>query len=138
MAEFAHNLWRHENTKHTSHELIIGINPTASIRTPEDSVPAAQERLLMLNESRSDAQKALQQRIKPINPSRTFAPEDKVWLDARNLKIRTTARKYLEDLLTHQEISQGIPDSTIKLLDDCSRLQEASVQLTKEAKNLES
>ena len=46
-----------------------------------------------------------------------------------------TVRKYLEDLLVHQEISQGIPDSTIKLLGDCSRLQEVSVQLTKEAKN---
>ena len=93
MAEFAHNSWRHENTKHTPHELIIGINPTASIRTPEDSVPAAQERLLMLNESQSDAQKALQRHIKPIKPSKTFAPGDKVWLDACNLKIRTPSRK---------------------------------------------
>ena len=93
MAEFAHNSWRHENTKHTPHELIIGINPTASIRTPKDSIPAAQKQILMLNESRSDAQKALQRHIKPINPSKTFAPGDKVWLDACNLKIRTPFRK---------------------------------------------
>ena len=93
MAEFAHNSWRHENTKHTPHELITGINPTTSIRTPEDSVPAVQERLLMLNESRSDAQKALQWRIKPINLSKTFTPGDEVWLDVRNLKIRTPFRK---------------------------------------------
>ena len=93
MAEFAHNSWRHENTKHTPHKLIIGINLTASIRTPEDSVPAVQEQLLMLNESQSDAQKALQRHIKPINPSKTFAPGDEVWLDARNLKIRTPSRK---------------------------------------------
>ena len=93
MAEFAHNSWRHENTKHTPHELIIGINPTTSIRTPEDFVPAAQEQLLMLNKSRSDAQKALQWHIKPINPPKTFAPGDEVWLDARNLKIRTPSRK---------------------------------------------
>ena len=46
-----------------------------------------------------------------------------------------TARKYLEDLLAHQEISQGILNSTVKLLGDCFRLQEVSVQLTKEAKN---
>ena len=46
-----------------------------------------------------------------------------------------TTRKYLEDLLAYQEISQGIPNSTIKLLGDCIRLQEASVQLIKEAKN---
>ena len=43
MAEFVHNSWRHENTKHTSHKFIIRINPTASIRTSEDSIPAAQK-----------------------------------------------------------------------------------------------
>ena len=63
------------------------------MKTPEDSVPAAQERLLMLNESRSDAQKALQRHIKPIKPSKTFAPGDEVWLDVCNLKIRTPSRK---------------------------------------------
>jgi hypothetical protein len=41
MAEFTHNSWEHEQTKHTLHKLIIGINPTASITTPEDKVPAA-------------------------------------------------------------------------------------------------
>jgi hypothetical protein len=43
MAEFVHNSWKHKHTKHTPHELITGINPTASINTPKDSVPAAQE-----------------------------------------------------------------------------------------------
>jgi len=36
MAEFAHNSWKHEHTKHTPHELIFGFNPTASIEIPED------------------------------------------------------------------------------------------------------
>jgi hypothetical protein len=39
IAEFAHNSWKHENTKHSPHELIMGINPTASISTPDDAVP---------------------------------------------------------------------------------------------------
>ena len=47
----------------------------------------------MLNETQSDTQKALQRHIKPINPSKTFAPVDEVWLDVRNLKIRTPSRK---------------------------------------------
>ena len=47
----------------------------------------------MLNKSRYDAQKALQWCIKPINPSKTFAPGDDVWLDVHNLKIRTPSRK---------------------------------------------
>jgi hypothetical protein len=88
IAEFAHNSWKHENTKHTPHELIMGINPTASISTPDDAVPAAQERLKQLLSARSDAQKALQKRIKPLNVPRTFVQGDKVWLDGRNLKIK--------------------------------------------------
>jgi hypothetical protein len=68
MAEFMHNLWEHEQTKHTPHELIIGINPTASIITPEDKVPAAQECLRKLQKSRADAQRALQRCIKPLMP----------------------------------------------------------------------
>ena len=94
IAEFAHNSWKHENTKHTPHELIIRINPTASLNTPEDSVPAAQEQLKQLQESRSDAQKALQKRIKPINPPRTYVTGDKIWLEARNLKIKLPSRKF--------------------------------------------
>jgi hypothetical protein len=93
VAEFAHNSWKHEHTKHTPHELITGINPIASIDTPDDSVPAAQERLKQVQESRSDAQKALQRRIKPLNLPRSFVIGDKVWLDARNLKVRTPSRK---------------------------------------------
>ena len=93
MAEFAHNSWEHEHTKHTPHELIHGFNPTASFTIPEDSIPATQERLQELSKSRSEAQQALQKRSKPVLPLRSFAPEDKVWLDARNLHIRTPSRK---------------------------------------------
>jgi hypothetical protein len=93
MAEFAHNSWEHEQMKHTPHELIIGINPTASITTTKDKVPAAQERLRKLQKSRTDAQKALQRHIKPLTPPCTFVTGNKVWLDARNLHIRMPFRK---------------------------------------------
>jgi hypothetical protein len=93
MAEFVHNSWEHEQTKHTPHELIIRINPTASITTPEDKVPAAQKCLRKLQKSRTDAQKALQRRIKPLTPPCTFVTGNKVWLDACNLHIRTPFRK---------------------------------------------
>ena len=59
MAEFAHNSWKHEHMKYMPHELITGINPTASINTLEDSVPAAQEHLKKLIQARADVQKAL-------------------------------------------------------------------------------
>jgi len=48
MAKFVHNSWKHEHTKHIPNKLITGINPIASINTPEDSVPAAQEHLKRL------------------------------------------------------------------------------------------
>jgi hypothetical protein len=88
IAEFAHNSWKHENTKYSPHELIMGINPTESISTPDDAVPAAQEQLKQLLSARSDAQKALQKRIKPLNVLRTFVSGDKVWLDGRNLRTK--------------------------------------------------
>ena len=82
MAEFAHNSWRHEHTRHTPHELLIGINPTASINIPENAVPAAHDRLAELEIMRRRAQRALQRRIKVATPPRVFTPGDKVWLDA--------------------------------------------------------
>lgn len=93
MAEYAHNSWKHEHTKHTPHQLIFGFNPTASIAIPEDSVPAAQDRLTELQKARSDAQRSLQKRIRPLNPPRSFVPGNKVWLDARNLRTRNPSRK---------------------------------------------
>jgi len=93
MAEFAHNSWKHEHTNHSPHELIIGLNPTASFSIPEDPVPAAQDRLKELIKLRSDAQKALQRHIKPLNVPCTFVPGDKVLLDARNLKVKAYSRK---------------------------------------------
>ena len=43
------------------------MNPTASISTPDDAVPVQQEQLNQLLMARSDAQQALQRRIKPLN-----------------------------------------------------------------------
>src|SRR5260221_363874 len=93
MAEFTHNSWKHEHTKHTPHELIFETNPTASFTIPEDSVSAAQDRLMDLQKARSDAQRSLQKRIKPLNPPRSFVPGNKVWLDACNLRTNNPSRK---------------------------------------------
>ena len=93
IAEFAHNSWKHENTQYTPHQLIIGINPTANISIPDDSNPNAQQRLLEISEARSDAQKSLQRRIKPLTPPRSFVIGNKVWLDARNLKTSAPSKK---------------------------------------------
>ena len=81
MAEFAHNSWRYEHTRHISYELLIGINPTALITVLEDLVPVAHNRLTKLQNMRASAQQALQRCIKTIIPPRIFIPGDKVWLD---------------------------------------------------------
>ena len=57
IAEFAHNSWKHEHTKHSPHELIVESIPTASFDTPEDPVPAAQDRLQELIKTRQDSTK---------------------------------------------------------------------------------
>ena len=93
MAEFSHNSWKHEHTNRTPHELIMGINPTASITIPDDSIPTAHDRLTELQTIRSIAQQVLQKRIKTLTPHRTFTPGDKVWLDARHLRVDTPSRK---------------------------------------------
>jgi len=115
MAEFAHNSWKHEHTKHTPHELITGVNPTASVTIPEDAVPAALDRLKDLQNSRSDAQKALQRHIKPINPPRTFVTGDKVWLDARNLWVLTPSKKLSPRRYGPFEITQQISQVTYRI-----------------------
>ena len=115
MAEFAHNSWKHEHTKHSPHELIIGINPSASITASQDSVPAAQDRLKKLQEARTDAQNALSWRIKPLNPPRTFVPGNKVWLDACNLPIRTHSRKLSPRRYGPYEVMKQISPVTYRI-----------------------
>ena len=115
MAEFAHNSWKHKHTKHSPHELIIGINPSASITTSEDSVPAAQDCLKKLEESRIDAQKALTQCIKPLIPPRTFVPGNKVWLDAHNLPIRTRSRKLSPQRYGPYEVMKQLSPVTYRI-----------------------
>ena len=81
MAEFAYNSWRYEHTRHTPHELLIGINPTVLIIISEDSVPAAHNQLTELRNMRTSAQQALQRCIKAITPPHIFTSGDKIWLD---------------------------------------------------------
>ena len=93
VAEFAHNSWKHEHTQHSPHKLLFGIEPTANLSIPDDSTPSAQQRLTEVTKAQSDAQKSLMKHAKPFVPTRTFAPGDKVLLDARNLKTKAPSKK---------------------------------------------
>ena len=93
IAEFAHNSWKHEKTKQTPHQLLIGINPQISITSSNDATPSAKQRLEELVSSRSKAQELLQRHPQTSKPLRSISEGQEVWLDARNLKIKTPSRK---------------------------------------------
>ena len=65
--------------------------------------------------TRSDAQKALQRRIKPLNTPRTFVPGDKVLLDARNLKVRAPSRKLTPRRYGPYEVLKQISPVTYRI-----------------------
>ena len=42
MAEYAHNSWKHDGTKHTPHQLIMGIKPQATWNSVDDAIPSVE------------------------------------------------------------------------------------------------
>ena len=116
MAEFAHNSWRHEHTRHTPHELLIGMNPTTLITIPEDLVPATHDWLTKLRNMRTSAQQALQRCIKAITPPCVFTSRDKVWLDAWHLKFRVPSKKLAPQRYEPFKVLKQILPVTYQLL----------------------
>ena len=115
IAEFAHNSWKHEATQQTPHQLILGINPTANLNVPDDTIPGAQERLAELAKARIDAQKSLERRIKPSRLPRSFVTGNKVWLDSRNLKINVKSKKLAPKRYGPFEIVKQVSPVTYKI-----------------------
>ncbi len=93
VAEFAHNSWKHDQTKYTPHELITGSVPSAKLMLLDDSIPSAQQRLSELSKARTDVQLSLQKCIKSHRPTRELETNQQVWLDARNLKTNVPSKK---------------------------------------------
>jgi hypothetical protein len=60
IAEFAHNSWKHDIAQKTPHELLIRIKLQVMLQHLDSPMPAAAERLHLLNEARKTAQKALE------------------------------------------------------------------------------
>ena len=93
LAEFAHNSWKHEKTKYSPHELITGNVPSAKLMPLDDSTPTVEARLKELSRACSDAQQSLEKRSKNNKEPRTLQVNQKVWLDARNLKANVPSKK---------------------------------------------
>jgi RNase H-like domain found in reverse transcriptase/Reverse transcriptase (RNA-dependent DNA polymerase)/Integrase zinc binding domain/Chromo (CHRromatin Organisation MOdifier) domain/Aspartyl protease len=89
LAEFAHNSWKHDVTRQTPHELLIGCRLHIHIKTNEGNTPAAVDRVTQMEEARLEAHKRLEA-LKTRHDQRKI-PEmkegDQVWLEGKNLQV---------------------------------------------------
>src|SRR5258707_5052679 len=85
ITEFAHNSWRHDVTRRSPHELLIGVKPQVILRHLESPTPAAETRLHLMEKARQTAQKALEhvQSRKDNCKATEINESDQDWLEAR-------------------------------------------------------
>jgi hypothetical protein len=90
MAEYTHNSWKHDGTRKSPHELLIGIRPQVNIKLIDEQVPAVLDRLKDLEEARAIAQKHLEtiQQKKDKKLDVKYQEGDQVWLEGKNLSIK--------------------------------------------------
>ena len=93
MAEFAHNLWKHESSKYSPHELMTGSIPSAKITPLNDTVSTAQSRLIELADAWSNTQISLQKQLTHSRVLRILELNQKVWLDGCNLRTKASTKK---------------------------------------------
>jgi len=116
IAEFAHNSWKHNIARKSPHELLIGIKPQVILKHLEGSVPAAETRLRLLDESRQLAQKLLQnvQNRKDNKKLTEIKEGDQVWLEGCNLSIARN-RKLSPKQYGPFKVSQKISPVVVRL-----------------------
>jgi len=89
IAEFAHNLWWHDISQRSPHELLFGMKPQVILKHLNSPTPAAETRLKLLDETRQTAQKLLShvQNRKDDQKVMEMKVGDQVWLEGQNLSI---------------------------------------------------
>jgi hypothetical protein len=89
IVEYAHNSWKHDTLKKTPHELITGMTLSVNIDLIPDHVPATQEWLQTLQETRVELQKHLDrlQKAKDNKKPPQLTVGQRVWLKGRNLHV---------------------------------------------------
>src|SRR5258708_9781529 len=94
IAEYAHNSWKHNTLKVTPHELITGMQPSVNIDLIPDNVPAAQERIQTLHQTRTNLQAHLDQlqKVKDNKTPPQLTEGQRVWLEGHNLHVRGPAK----------------------------------------------
>ena len=92
--EFAHNSWRHDVTRKSPHELLIGIKPAVHIKFLDESVPSTTDRIKLLAEARTAAQSNLEQLQQKRDNRKAMEMKigNTVWLEGKNLGLRGTQK----------------------------------------------
>ena len=92
-AEFAHNQWPNATTQKTPFELIMGYTPKLEWNLLPSQVPAVEERLEKLEETRQEAfrnilkaQSILRIKRKGSKRFKPYQEGDQVWIEGTNLK----------------------------------------------------
>jgi hypothetical protein len=96
VAEYAHNSWRHDVTRKSPHELLLGFKPQVHVKFLPQDVPASADRIRQLDDARKQVQKTLEdlQQRKDAKKPTEMNEGDQVWLEGKNLNTRG-ARKLL-------------------------------------------
>jgi hypothetical protein len=94
IAEYAHNSWKHDVTRHLPHELLMGFRPQVHVKFLPENVPASAERVKQLEETRTEVQKLLEtlQQRKDRRNLTEMKEGDQVWLEGKNLHVKGTRK----------------------------------------------
>jgi hypothetical protein len=108
-AEYAHNSWRHDATKRSPHELLLGMKPQIHVKFIPEHIPSAETRIRDLEQTRQQVQSILeaQQKRKQNRRLMEMKVGDQVLLEATNLNIRGT-RKLLPKRYGPYQITERI------------------------------
>jgi hypothetical protein len=60
LVEYAHNSWKHETTRQTPHELLLGFKPQVHIKFLPENVPASINQVQQLKDTQEQTQKLLE------------------------------------------------------------------------------
>jgi hypothetical protein len=93
-AEYAHNSWRHDATRKSPHELLLGMKPQIHVKFIPEHVPSAETRIRDLERTRQQVQSILeaQQKRKQNRRLTEMKVGEQVLLEATNLNVRGTRK----------------------------------------------